>query len=296
MAEAKWPDPPFHAVWSRGQGCRELAYALDPETTRIDGNTETSCIEQKASLLVSRRMSTRFDLVPTAVPHELDLEAAQSIVALVGGGPNSRLAARATVRLGRSLGVPTRMVCAYRTEKEQAEALTTVERLFAQEPSLEFRTVQADSAAEIVESLGEYDVAVLGAPAGWWLQRQIFGTGARLLAKVPAGAVVVKDAPVRAFQLMDQPVGVSPLMAVQDARLVFDDRRLAVVENQRLLGIVSSAVLNDADPRVLIGDLIQEVDPLRHNDELPAAPESVDLPIPIVDDGGKLVGILNAPD
>ncbi len=296
MVHAQWPDPPFHAVWSRGHGCRELANALDSRAQRVDGNTESACLGEKASLLVSRRMSTRFDLVSMAVPHELDLTAAEAIVALVGGGPNSRLAAKVTVRLGRSLGVPVRMLCAYRTDEEQAGALTTVEQLFAQEPSLEFRTVQADSAAEIVESLAPHEVAVLGAPAGWWLQRQIFGTGARLLANVPAGAVVVKDAPARVFQMMDEPLGVGPLMAVRDAQLLFRERRLAVVDENRLLGMVSSTRLSSADPTALVGDLIEEVEPLRQTDLLPDGAIPADLPMPVVDGNGRLTGILNAPD
>ena len=296
MAHAQWPDPPFHAVWSRGHGCRELANALDGGAQRVDGNTEAACVEERASLLVSRRMSTRFDLVSMAVPHELELEAAEAIVALVGGGPNSRLAANVTVRVGRSLGIPTRMLCAYRTEGEQAGALTTVEQVFALEPSLEFRTVQADSASEIVESLGPHEVAVLGAPAGWWLQRQIFGTGARLLANVPAGAVVVKDAPTRAFQMMDEPVGVGPLMAVRDARLLFSERRLAVVDENRFLGMVSQSSLAEAEPSALVGDLMDEVEALRQTDPLPDVSSSADLPIPVVDGNGRLMGILTAPD
>jgi len=295
VADAQWPEPPFRVVWSRGQGCGDLAQALDAEASRVDSNSVASCLDAKASLLVSRRISTRFDLVPTAVPHELDLESAQAIVALVGGGPSSRLAANVTVRLGQSLGIPTRMLCAYRTEGEQAEALTTVERLFALEPSLEFRTVQADGATEIVESLEEHELAVLGAPAGWWLQRQIFGTGARLIANVPAGAVVVKNAPNRVFQLMDEPTGVSPLMAVRDAQLLFSDRRLAVVEERRLLGMVSQASLSEAEPASLVGDLIEDVDALRQTDLLPEPTDTVDLPLPVVDDDGNLMGMLNPP-
>lgn len=294
MTDARWPDPPLRVIWSRGRGCSALATALDPKAQRVDGNTETASVEARSSLVVRRRMSSRYDLTAVAVPNDLDLDAAGAVVALVGSGPNSRLAARVTARLGQSLGVPARMLCAYRTDGEQAEAITIVEQLFQFEPSLEYRTVQAQGASEIVDSLEANDIAVLGAPAGSWLQRQIFGTGARLLANVPAGSIVVRDGPSRVFQLMEEPAYVSPLMTARDATLLFNAPQLAVVDDGRLLGMVSLWALAKAQPAALVGDLMFVVEPLSQTDPVPDLPAAGGA-IPVVDDDGKLVGILNPP-
>lgn len=295
MIDVHWPDPPLRVLWSRGKGCAELARAIDPAALRVEGNTEAACIEHRATLVVRRRTMTRFDLVPTAAPHDLDLDRVEAVVALVGGGPHSRLAARVTARLGASMGIPARMLCAYRTDEEQAEALTTVERLFTLEPTLEYRTIRADTAAEIMESLAEHEVAVLGAPAGNWLQRQIFGTGARLVANAPAGTIIVHDAPTRVFQLLEEPVYVSPHMRARDAALVLDASRLAVVDHGQLQGMVMMDDLQAADPATEVGDLMEAVTPLHMNDPMPDPVEAGGLAMPVVDDGGRLVGLITPP-
>ncbi len=295
MFDIRSTEIPLRAVWTRGKGCADLATALDPDAVRVNGDVGDACIEHRASLLVTRRLSTKFDLIPSAVPHDLDLAAMTGVAALVGGGPHSLLVAEVTARLAERTSLPGRMLCAYRTPGEQAEALTTVELLYRAVPQLEYRTVRVDRAQEVVDQLAEGEAIVVGAPGGSWLQRQVFGTGARLVAKAPAGAVVVKSAPDRVFQYMTEPHYVSPHMSVADVQRLFDVATLAVVDQGMYLGMLRMDALAGASRQESVSTYVAPVDAVRLTDPLPDAEPEVAESIPVTDESGKLLGVLAYP-
>ncbi len=187
--------PQWSALWTRGDGCAELATLLDPEAGRVQGDLREACISARASVLVTRKLSSGLDLTNVAVPHDLEIGSVKAVAALVAGGANSLLAAQVAATLAEALGVPGRMLSAYADDASQPEALTVVERLFVEVPTLEYRAVLADPPADLVAQMREDELMVVGAPAGSWLQRQFFGQGARLVSHAPAGAVVVQAAP-----------------------------------------------------------------------------------------------------
>lgn len=282
-------------VWTRGEGCAELADLLSPvPAIRAEGDLVRSCVIARADAVVSRRLSSSFDLVPQVVPDGVDLDASGSIVAAVSGGPHSPLAAEVASRLGEVTGLPASMVCAYRDDESQASALRLIQDLYTQIPDLEYRLVEAGDAASLTAELPEDAVLVLGAPGGSWLQRTFFGQGAKLIQTAPAGAIVVRSAPRRVFQEMGEPVYVSPLHHATDVLRLHPAGTLAVTDGGKLVGIVTRDALEIADPGVPVADLMD--DP-RSVDVTDAIDDAVDLwkdfapdPIPVTDDGVALVG------
>src|SRR5919106_3525590 len=93
-------------VWTRGEGCLELAETLAGKSaSRISGDLGEGCIEHRADILVTKKLPGSFDLVNVAVPVDYHPESVTSVVATVAGGPHSELAAETAAALGRSLGV-----------------------------------------------------------------------------------------------------------------------------------------------------------------------------------------------
>src|SRR5665811_2324284 len=104
------PDVVPRVVWTRSDQCRSLAEVIAGDrSTRAGPDLAESCVESRASLLVTRRL-TSFDLCSVAVPHEFSEEAVSSVVAAVGGGPHPLLAAAVAQRIADRLGVPGRAV------------------------------------------------------------------------------------------------------------------------------------------------------------------------------------------
>jgi hypothetical protein len=281
-------------VWTRGSGCLELARLLsDAEPIRAAGDLEEVVISVRGQLVVSRRLSS-FDLASQVVPVGFDPSEAQAIVAAVAGGPHSPLAARVAARLGSALGVPAMMVCAHRDERDRDEAVSQIERLYREVPHIEYRLVEADDAGGVVEQLPSRSAIVLGAPGGSWLQRTFFGQGARLRQEAPAGAVVVRQAPMRVFHRMGDPVFVGPLREAVDILRVHAESVLAVVDRAMLVGIVRRSALELADPGVLVTELMEEPQSVLLTADLGSAAELAPVfapsPIPVTDEDGRLVG------
>lgn len=282
-------------LWTRGEGCAELAELLAPSAAiRAEGDLAGACVRARADAVVSRRLSSSFDLIPQVVPDSVDLDKSGAVIAAVSGGPHSPLAAAVAARIGRTTGLPASMVCAYRDDEGQASALSLIQDLYAQIPDIEYRLVEAEDAETLTAQLPDDAILVLGAPGGGWLQRTFFGQGAKLIQAAPAGAIVVRSAPRRVFQQMGEPVYTSPMHDATDLLRIHPEGSLAVTDAGRLVGIVRREALELADPGVPVSALME--DP-RSVDVMDAVDDAGELwkefepdPVPVTDEDGLLVG------
>ncbi|MFO7293774.1 MAG: hypothetical protein FWJ92_12650 [Actinomycetes bacterium] len=285
----------LRVVWTRGRGCRELAELLaGTDALRVQGDPVSVCVAERADILVTRRLQTSFDLIDLAVPVDVDTEAVGHVVAAVAGGPHSMLAAKVAHRLGEALGVPSSMVAAYPEGGDPGQARQVVDGISPEVPGLEYRTLAVSAVADLVADLPERSLLVFGAPGGSWFHRRLFGPGARLRAQADVGAVVVKSAPRRVFQVMGEPAFVAPMMQAGDALKLRDERVLAVADAGRLVGIVRRSRLLDTDPSTPVGQLMDEPVAVEQTDSIETAIALRPLfgtdPIPVVDSDGRLVG------
>lgn len=292
-------DKGMDVVWTRGKGCLELAGLLGgDEADRIKGSLEDACIERRADLLVSRRMPGNFDLVSVAVPVDFQPGKVTSVVAAVGGGPHSLLAAETAESIGRALGVPAEMVSATSPEDDSGEAGVLLDQLTVEVPDMRSRVVEVDGIAELVENLDDGALLVLGAPGGTWLQRNMFGPGARLRRTAHAGAVVVRSAPDRVFRFMGEPVYVAPLRHADDTLRIHEEKTLAVADEGILVGLVRRERLVEAGNSP-VGSVMEEALSVRVDETLEEAEELTPTfgpdPIPVTDHDEHLVGALSLP-
>lgn len=286
-------------VWTRGKGCAELAVLLgDGESDRISGDPAEECLSYRADLLVARRLSNSFDLVSTAVPVDFQPDKVTRVVATVAGGPHSLFAAETASQLGSALDVPAEMVSASGPDHDTESAQVILDRIGTQLPSLQSRVIEVDGISELVETLEDGALLVLGAPGGSWLQRSMFGPGARLRRTAQAGAVIVRSAPDRVFRFMGEPVYVAPLRHADDTLRFHKENTLAVADEGRLIGLVrrQSLVRAGGDP---VGSVMEEAVSVRLDETLIEAwelePTFGEDPIPVTDHDEHLVGGLSLP-
>lgn len=287
-------------MWTRGRGCRELAELLaGSEAPRVQGDPVEACVEERADLLVSRRIQSSFDLVDVAMPVDVQPDGVDAVVAAVSGGPHSVLAARVASRLGEALGVPASMVSAYPTEGDPVEAEEVVGQITPRVPDIEYRTLPTSGMSELVASLPERSLLVFGAPGGSWIQRRLSGPGARLRSHASAGAVVVRAAPRRVFQIMGEPVYVAPMLHAQDTLRIRKESTLAVAEEGRLVGLVRRSRLMELQPDTPVGQAMEDPVSIGQMEPVDAARPLQLLfgpdPIPVVDGDERLVGGLVIP-
>lgn len=284
-------------LWTRGDGCVELATLLSAvPPVRVTGDLTEACVRHRSRLLVARRLPGHFDLAGVAVPVDFRPSRVGSVLAAVAGGPHSALAASVARRLGEALGVKATLACAHRDESDRMSAVTMIERLVSEVPGIEYRLVEAPDAAGLVRELVDDALLVIGAPGGNWFQRTVFGAGARLAHRASHGAVIVRNAPVRVFHVMGEPVFVGPMREAVDILRLHAEPLLAVVDEARLIGVIRREVLELADPGVPVSDLMEAAvsvpldAPLAEAAELQARLGAAALPV--VDAGGRLVGAL----
>lgn len=286
-------------VWTRGRGCGELAELLaSGESNRIGGDVAEGCITERADLLVARKLPGSFDLVSVAVPVDFDPEKVTRVVATVAGGPHSLLAAEVASRLGAALDVTAEMVAASPADDDNDPAHEVLRQLGAIVPEIDGRVVEVEGVSELVDDLDDGTLLVLGAPGGSWLQRFMFGPGARLRRTAQAGAVIVKSAPDRVFRFMGEPVYVAPLRQANDTLRLHEENTLAVAENGRLVGLVRRARLVGAGSST-VSDLMEAAISVRLDETISQAWELEPTfgadPIPVTDHEEHLVGGLSLP-
>jgi hypothetical protein len=288
----------LRVVWTRGRGCLELAEALGGDNTdRITGDVAGSCIEERADVLVAKRLPSSFDLVNVAVPVDFDPESVRSVVATVAGGPHSALAAETAARLAERLGVPAEMLSAAGRDEEVGAAKEILEQVGAHIPGISRRVVVVeDGISELVDNLDDGALLVLGAPGGSWLSRSRTGPGARLRRTAQAGAVVVRSAPDRVFRFMGEPVYVAPLRHADDTLRIHQENTLAVADEGRLIGLVrrEGLIRAGADP---VSSVMEEALSVRVDETMLQArqlePTFGRDPIPVTDHDEHLVGGLS---
>jgi len=285
-------------VWTRGPGCADLAALLSAdEPIHAKGDLRTACIAVGADLLVASSL-TSFDLVPTVVPHHVDLGRARAVVAAVAGGPHSGLAARVAGRVAAELAIRGEVVSVSPDQEADRRAAEMLDSIGAEAPDLDRRVLRAGSARAVLDGLGSDTLLVLGAPGGSWLQRQFFGPGKRLIGAAPDGVIVVRQAPGRCFQLMEAAEAVGPELRVEDARRTLAVPTIPVVSDGRMIGILRVGDLDDTPGDATAGEVMEDsvsvyVDDL--TDDLADLHRFLDGgPIPVVRDDGRLVGWIPA--
>ena len=289
-----WLSDP-RVVYTRGQGCAELADLLSSSATRVAGDLAEACLESRADLLVTRKPPGGFDLVNVAVPIDFQPTEIKAVVAAVAGGRHSELNISLAEAIGRRLGVEIIAATAYFAEAAQPEANQTLDRLVSGMPDIEKLVIGADDPTEFIGKLPERSLLILGEPGGTFLSRLFFGPGARLKAKAPAGAVMVRYSPPRVFQRMSEPVFFGPLHHAGDSLRLHSTALTAVVDNGVLVGVVRRSVLEAADPDVTIAELMEPSLSIRWDsliEDLDADLAGGPGPIPVVDQAGRLIGAL----
>lgn len=289
----------MRVVWTRGSGCSELAELLSHEApNRISGDIVEGCISERADLLISRRFPSSFDLVSVAVPLDFVPENVARVVSAVAGGPHSFLAADTASRIGRRLGVEAEMISAIKPGDDPKEANDLLEHIGLSVPEMGGRVVEVDGISDLVAGLDGTTLVVLGAPGGSWLQRSMFGPGARLRSKAPAGAIMVRSAPDRVFRWMGEPVFVSPLRLADDTLLFHPEKVLAVADDGMLVGLVRRESLESAGASS-VGSIMEEAVSAKVDETIAEAmqlePTFGSDPIPVTDHDEHLVGGLSLP-
>lgn len=289
----------MNVVWTRGEGCRELAELLGTDASRVQGDPVAACVEARADLMVSRKLQSSFDLVDVAVPLGVDPAGVDAVVAAVAGGPHSVLAARIAHRLGSALGVKPLVVLAHPRDAPVEDAIGVVEDIVGHVPDIDYQTLPTADMGELVSSLPGRSLLVLGAPGGSWFQRRLFGPGAKLRSQAPAGAVMVQAAPRRVFQEMGAPVFVAPLLHARDTLRMRQEATLAVAEAGRLVGLVRRSRLAQLRPDTPVAEAMEDPVSIGHVEPVAAARPLGPLfgpdPIPVVDEEYFLVGGLVLP-
>jgi hypothetical protein len=290
----------WSTVWTRGEGCEDLARLLaEGEPVRVEGGLRDACVAARAMLLVTGKL-TSFDLVRSVVPNNLHLTKIGSVVAAVGSGPHSVLAAKVAARLAERLGVEGSIVSVSPDEAQDAETKRALARIAAEVPGVPHSVIREPNARGLVNDLPPDAALVVGAPGGSWLQRQFFGPGHQLVVRARAGAIVVRDVPRRCFQQAVPPDALGSGLLIADARLLATQSVTAVVDNGALVGIVRSSALDTASAEATVDSVMEDAVFLRTDDPIDAAEELFGFmdgsPIPVVDAAGNLFGSIIPPD
>jgi len=280
-------------LYTRGQGCSELAELLSSSSTRVSGDLAEACLDSRADLLVTRKPPGGFDLVSVAVPLDFQPTEIKAVVAAVAGGRHSMLNAALAEAIGRRLGVETFAATAYFAESARAEAEETLERVASGSPEMSRLVIGADDPTEFIAKLPERSLLILGEPGGTFLSRLFFGPGARLKAKAPVGAVMVRYSPPRVFQRMTEPIFFGPLHHAGDSLRLHDSALTAVVDNGVLVGVVRREVLERAAPEATVADLMESPVSVPWDlliSELQNRAGADPGLLPVIDQAGRLIG------
>lgn len=289
----------IHRVaWTRGHGCAEIADRLAGGTaTKVDGDLRQSCIRNRIDTLVTRRLSG-FDLVPMVVPHDVEIERVDHVTAAVAAGPHSPFAAAVAARLGLVMGIDVAAVTVRRPDADADDVATLLSDLAAPHARMETLMVEGESVLDLIETLPDTSLLVVGAPGGSWLQRQIFGTGHRLQVAAPVGTLTVRSAPQRCFHLVGErrDAVVGSEMAVADARHVVRHAVVSVADHGLLVGLLRRKALVEAPDAALLSDIMEPPVAVDAADEVSAIRDVRAVfeggPIPVVDGSDRLVGLI----
>ncbi len=290
----------WRVVWAGNGLCRSLAELLAHERpVRAGENVWDSLVSARATLLVAGKLPA-LDRCSVAVPNDFVPGRVTGVVAAVGGGPHSTLAAATARRIGERLGVSVRILTGYRRPELRAAADKVLADIAHSGVQLPMDAIATDSPPDLVASLPRGTLVVIGAPGGSWFQRQLFGPGVRLRAAAPAGAVVVRQATPRVFQYMRSPDAVGTHMRVRDVLELATDPIVLVAEYGRVVGMVTRASLMMAPGHVPVGTIAEA--PVAIAADEPVAQVELVVrehqggPVAVVDEVGRLIGMLGSAD
>lgn len=286
----------WSVVSTRGAGCWELAQLLADGDSHVayDTDLRAVCITARADFVVQRRLRS-FDLVSVAVPYDFHQETIGSVVAAVGGGPHSLLAARVARKIAQAAGTEGAVITVSRSREDDTASEKILDLIGARVPGLTPSVVRAPSAKDLVETLEPDTLLVIGAPGGSWVQRQLVGPGHKLRHAAPGGVIVVRSAEPRCFHKARPSVVVSPWLQMEDARRIVGDAPVApVVANGFLVGIVRRDTLYSAPAEANVATVAEEAVFVLLDDPLDAAsdlqPFLEGAPVPVVDSSGRWLG------
>ncbi len=293
-------DDECRIVWAGGSQARDLAETLSGgAATKAGGNLAASTIEAGGDLLVLSNR-TSLDLCSVAIPDGFNRDTTESVVAAMGGGPHSTLAAIVADWLAQRLQIPASAVYGYSEPDDLPQAEEVLNKIVSRLPRLDARTVEASSPAAMVGWLPEGTLLIVGAPGGSWFQRRFFGPGARIQAKAPSGTIVVNHNPARVYQVMQSPIAYGPNMRVADALQLSNGLDVVVAEDGKLLGVVKAHALRDARQDLELHHVMDHGVFLSADDEFDEALGLISVDggdlIPVVDDQARLVGCVSATD
>jgi CBS domain-containing protein len=281
-------------LFTRGQGCGWIADLVsDGSAARVDGDLAAACIAHQANVLVTAKASS-FDLANSLVLYSID-EATPppAVVGAVGTGPHSPLVAETTARIAAGLGADALLVT-MATDESDEDAKQVLKEMALRAPEAAGQLIVADSTAAFVAALPPDGLLVLGAPGGSWWQRQFFGAGRRLLHAAPAGAIVVKAVDRRCFHGLLPLTAFSPLMGASDAAAVMDGAVAPVVDDRKIVGLVRRSATEGAPAGTKLADVMENPVFALADDRVADIAELVShfdgAPIPVVDQGGHLLG------
>lgn len=283
-------------VWTRGEGCAELAEILaGDEAERVVGDVVDAVLRHRADLLVARKLWDR-DLVSLAIPIDFRPNEVRVVVAAVGGGPHSEMAARLAKNLGSALGLRAFMVSAHRGDEDREQVTGHVSLLAERVPELDAEVRQAVDIPALIQDLPQGSLLVMGAAGGGWVHRNLLGSGAKLLHNAASGAVIVKYCPEKAFQLMTDPLFVGPFRSCGDVLRVHQEALLPVLDRARMIGLVTREDLLAADPMTPVQQVMippESVPMLATTEEIGAFRENHGpVPVPVTGDDLILVGTI----
>lgn len=284
--------------WTRGDGCRELAHLLAEAPVPLQDHLRRQVISHRIELVVMRALSS-FDLVSVAVPAGFSTSGVEGVIGAVGSGPHSPLAASVAITAAASLGVPATLVTVHRAN-EAEEATARLRELSG--GSSESVAIESTSMRPLLDLLTPATPLVVGAPGGWWLSRQLLGTGHRLTSRAPGGTIIVRWAERRVFHESTDAVGVAlgPEISAGDALRLMKHPVVPVAEDGRLVGLARRVDLEAMDAAAPVSGGMDEPVALHIEEALTSAADLVDhlegAPIPVVDGDGLLVGLLDATD
>lgn len=272
---------------------------LSAEPTAIGDDLRHSVVANRIELLVTKKLST-FDLTSVAVPTDFEPNNVSSVVAAVGSGSHSPLAAEVAATVSRSLAVPATLTTVYRPD-ERAEAEQRLAHMAEALPGTKTEAIESNSVRSLLDEVGEGTLLVVGAPGGSWLNRQLFGPGHRLIAGSTGGTVTVRFSERKVFHELATADGLAlgTEMLAGAAFTIVHHAVVPVARDGLLAGIVRRDGLASAPPDATVGDLMEDPVSLRIDEPLHAAHELTShmegAPIPVTDPTGRLVGILQPP-
>ncbi len=288
----------WRIVWTGDSSCRAVAELLaDAHAIRAGTDVWSSLVDARATLHVTPHLST-MPRCSVAVPHDVDVASISSVVAAVGGGPHSGLAAATAQRISLSLDVPASVITGYRSRDQRRQAHRALLDIAESGIDVPMHAVETEHPPELVAALPAGSLVVIGAPGGSWFQRQLFGAGARLRAAAPSGVVIVRHDVRRVYQVMTTPVAVGTAMRVRDVLELTSEPIVLVAEQGRLSGMVHRRQLMGLEPHLSVGSVAEPPIGLGADEPVDQVRLVLDEhgggPVGVVDRRGRLIGAVTA--